>query len=385
MKRFAVVPAVLCCLSVFNCFSAYAEDTENTEIVEIVENIEDIENTENIETSGNIEVSAKAAVVISADTGEIIYSHNSGEKLPMASTTKIMSVLITLESGGLDVPFVVDSDAIRVEGSSMGLQEGDTVTKYALCCGMLLPSGNDAANAAAVAVAGSIEKFADMMNKRAQELGLSKTYFVTPSGLEGTGHGSSAEDMAVLAAEALKNKTFREICSSETIKLEFGNPPFPRWLKNTNKLLSLYSGTYGVKTGFTDEAGRCLVSACCRDGKNLVCVTLNDPNDWNDHMNLYDFCFSRVESVTPDIPQDLQLNLAGSYNDKISVTAGGVIAGITTTENNCSDLTYTVSAPPFVYAPVSVGDELAELIISLDGKEIRRIPLYATENAEYKP
>ncbi|MDE6784590.1 MAG: D-alanyl-D-alanine carboxypeptidase [Ruminococcus sp.] len=385
MKKFAVIPAVLCCLAVADCIPAHAEDIENTEIIDSIENIDDTENVETAGNVGNIEVSAKAAVVISADTGEIIYSHNSSEKLPMASTTKIMSVLLTLESGGLDIPFVVDSDAIRVEGSSMGLQEGDTVTKYALCCGMLLPSGNDAANAAAVAVAGSIEKFADMMNKRAQELGLSKTYFVTPSGLEGTGHGSSAEDMAVLAAEALKNKTFREICSSETIKLEFGNPPFPRWLKNTNKLLSLYSGTYGVKTGFTDEAGRCLVSACCRDGKNLVCVTLNDPNDWNDHMNLYDFCFNRVETVIPDIPQDLQLDLAGSYSDKINVTAGGGIAGITIGADGCGDLTYTVSAPPFVYAPVSAGDELAELIISLNGREIRRIPLYAAENAEYKP
>lgn len=358
MKKFAVIPAFLCCLGALNCIPAYAED---------------------------IDVSAKAAAVISADTGEIIYSFNSSEKLPMASTTKIMSVLLTLESGGLDIPFTVDSNAIRVEGSSMGLQEGDIVTKYALCCGMLLPSGNDAANAAAVAVAGSIENFADMMNKRAQKMGLSRTYFVTPSGLEGTGHGSSAEDMALLAAEALKNETFREICSSETIKLEFGNPPYPRWLKNTNKLLSLYSGTYGVKTGFTDEAGRCLVSACCRDGKNLVCVTLNDPNDWNDHMNLYDLCFNRTETVIPDIPQDLQLDIAGSYSDKISVTAGSEIAGITVGADSCADFEYTVSAPPFVYAPVSEGDELAELIISTDSREVRRIPLYAAEDAAYKP
>ena len=184
----------------------------------------------------NPEVSAKAAVVISADTGEEVYSLNSGEKLPMASTTKIMSALLCIESGDLYTPFTVDSDAIHVEGSSMGLQEGDTVTKYALCCGMLLPSGNDAANAAAVRISGSNEKFAGLMNSRAQEIGLSKTFFVTPSGLEGDGHGSSAHDMAILASVALRNDTFREICSSESIKLEFGNPPYTRWLKNTNKL-----------------------------------------------------------------------------------------------------------------------------------------------------
>ena len=329
-----------------------------------------------------IEVSAKAAVVISADTGEILYSKNSNEKLPMASTTKIMSTLICLESGNLYEPFTVDSDAIHVEGSSMGLQEGDIVTKYALCCGMLLPSGNDAANATAVKIAGSIEAFADLMNEKAREIGLTKTFFVTPSGLEGERHGSSAYDMAILASEALKNDLFREICSSETIKLEYGNPPYTRWLKNTNKLLSLYSGTYGVKTGFTDEAGRCLVSACERDGKNLICVTLNDRNDWNDHIALYDSCFELAKNISPELPESIQLELAGAENDKISVRAEPV--EFTVLSANKGDFEYIVNTPPFIYAPVNEGDEIASLSICYNNKEIRKIPLYAEENAEYK-
>ncbi|MCM1132687.1 MAG: D-alanyl-D-alanine carboxypeptidase [Ruminococcus flavefaciens] len=329
-----------------------------------------------------IEISAKAAVVISADTGEILFEKNSSEKLPMASTTKIMTTLICLESGNLDEPFVVDSDAIHVEGSSMGLQEGDTVTKYALCCGMLLPSGNDAANATAVKIAGSIEAFADIMNDKAKELGLTKTYFVTPSGLEGEGHGSSAYDMAVLASTALRNDIFREICSSETIKLEYGNPPYTRWLKNTNKLLSLYSGTYGVKTGFTDEAGRCLVSACERDGKNLVCVTLNDRNDWNDHIAMYDECFKLAKTVSPDIPENIQLDIAGSDRDKISVRAESV--DFTSLSADSGDFECVVNAPPFIYAPVSEGEELATMSIYYKNREIKQIPLYSAENAEYK-
>ncbi len=329
-----------------------------------------------------IEVSAKAAVVISADTGEVLYSKNSDEKLPMASTTKIMSTLICLESGNLYEPFTVDSDAIHVEGSSMGLQEGDIVTKYALCCGMLLPSGNDAANATAVKIAGSIEAFADLMNEKAREIGLTKTFFVTPSGLEGEGHGSSAYDMALLASEALKNDLFREICSSETIKLEYGNPPYTRWLKNTNKLLSLYSGTYGVKTGFTDEAGRCLVSACERDGKNLICVTLNDRNDWNDHMALYDSCFEIAGNISPELPENIQLELAGAENDKISVCAEPL--EFTVLSANKNDFEYIVNSPPFVYAPINKGDEVASLSICYNNREIRKIPLYAAENAEYK-
>lgn len=330
------------------------------------------------------EVSARACVLISADTGEIVYSVNCNQKLPMASTTKIMSTLLCLESGGLDEQFVVDSEAIKVEGSSMGLQEGDIVTKYALCCGMLLPSGNDAANAAAVRISGSIEAFAELMNERAQELGMSRTYFVTPSGLEGEGHGSSAYDMAILAREALKNETFREICSSESIKLEFGNPPFTRWLKNTNKLLSMYDGVYGVKTGFTDEAGRCLVSACERDGERLICVTLNDRNDWNDHMAVYNYGFETVKTVEPDVPEGLELELAGADEDKITVTAGDIPLTVTTLSGNPEDFEYRVISSPFVYAPVSEGDELAQLEISFNGREVSRIPLYATENAPVK-
>ena len=187
MKRSAVTAAVLASV----CVMLPAEDAYGAEMPE---------------------TSAKAAVIISADTGEIIGSHNCDEKLPMASTTKIMTALICLESGSLDEQFVVDSSAIKVEGSSMGLCEGDIVTKYDLCCGMLLPSGNDAANASAVCVSGDVVKFAELMNKRAAEIGMSNSFFVTPSGLDAKGHGASAYDMALLAREALRNDIFREIC-----------------------------------------------------------------------------------------------------------------------------------------------------------------------------
>lgn len=321
------------------------------------------------------EISAKGAVLISADTGEIVFEKNSTEKLPMASTTKIMTVLLCLESGNLDEEFTVDSEAIKVEGSSMGLQEGDIVTKYALCCGMLLPSGNDAANAAAVKLAGSIPAFAEKMNDKAKQFGLSHTYFVTPSGLEGEGHGSSAYDMAILAAEALKNETFREICSCETIKLKFGNPPYDRWLKNTNKLLSMYDGVYGVKTGFTDEAGRCLVSACERDGENLICVTLNDRNDWNDHIAMYDYGFEAVHTVDTVIPDNLSVQVVGGECESVGLSADSV--SFTALDALPADFQYRVISSPFVYAPIKKGDETAQLEISFNGREIRRIPLYA--------
>lgn len=330
------------------------------------------------------EISAKAAVLISADTGEIIYEHNSSKKLPMASTTKIMTTLLCLESGGLYEEFVVDSEAIRVEGSSMGLREGDIVTKYALCCGMLLPSGNDAANAAAVRIAGNIEDFAVMMNDRAREMGLSRTFFVTPSGLEGEGHGSSAYDVAILAREALKNEMFREICSQTSIQLEFGNPPYKRWLKNTNKLLTMCDGVYGVKTGFTDEAGRCLVSACSRDGMELICVTLNDRNDWEDHSRLYDYGFSCVRKTEIPLPDEFELDLAGADSDKLTVALKELPVTVTSSGIDTEKISFRVIASPFVYAPVNCGDEAAQLEISFGGREIRRIPLYAKEDAGVK-
>ena len=326
------------------------------------------------------EISAKAAVVISADTGEIVYEKNCREKLPMASTTKIMTALLCIESGGLDVPFVVDSEAIKVEGSSMGLQEGDIVTKYALCCGMLLPSGNDAANAAAVRIAGSIPAFAELMNEKARALGLSHTFFVTPSGLQGEGHGSSAYDMAILAREALKQPVFREICSKNSMKLCFGNPPYERWLKNTNKLLSTCEGVYGVKTGFTDEAGRCLVSACERGGMRLICVTLNDRNDWQDHSSLYDFGFGKVRLVKPEVKQLPELDAVGGEADKLKLRCGDDIPGITVVGASAEDLGLRLIASPFVYAPVKEGEEAASLRVSFKGRDIVDIPLFSAEN-----
>lgn len=266
----------------------------------------------------------------------------------------------------------------------MGLQEGDIVTKYALCCGMLLPSGNDAANAAAVKIAGSIEAFADMMNERAREIGLSRTYFVTPSGLDGEGHGSSAYDMAMLAREALKNETFREICSSESIKLSFGNPPYDRWLTNTNKLLTMYDGVFGVKTGFTDEAGRCLVSACERDGKSLICVTLNDKNDWNDHIAMYEYGFSTARNVEIPIPQQYELDLVGAEEDRIILTADEKPVTVTVYEYDKEDFSFEVLSSPFVYAPVKAGEQLAQLRILCDGREVKCVPLMAAADCTIK-
>lgn len=327
------------------------------------------------------EVSAKACVLIEEKTGRIVYEKNSSQKLPMASTTKIMTTLLCLESGNLDDEFIVDSEAIKVEGSSMGLTEGDIVTKRALCYGMMLPSGNDAANATAVKLGGTIEKFADMMNERAAEIGMTRTCFVTPSGLEGEGHGSSAFDMALLAREALRNKDFAEICSQSKAKVVFGNPPYERWLVNSNKLLAMYDGVKGVKTGFTDEAGRCLVSACERDGVSLICVTLNDKDDWNDHVKTYDYGFSVLKASELSSDEIIHMSVAGGTEESVPVKADGAITIGTDgmTENR---ITTEIFLPPFTYAPVNIGDTLGELKYYYDGRYVDSIPVKAMKTIE---
>ncbi len=294
-----------------------------------------------------------------------------------------MTTLLLIESGNLDEEFVVDSEAIKVEGSSMGLVEGDIVTKYALCCGMLLPSGNDAANASAIKIAGSIEAFAELMNKRAAEIGMTKSFFVTPSGLDGTGHGASAFDMALLAREALKNDVFREICSKETVKLSFGNPPYDRWLKNTNKLLSMYDGVYGVKTGFTDEAGRCLVSACERDGKNLICVTLNDKNDWQDHIAMYNYGFKQVHMLDYELPECFSSDVVGGDVSSINMKSENTIP-ICTLNLNKEDFSFKVKSVPFLYAPIEEGQQTGTLEITYKNRSVAETPLFAAQSCEYK-
>lgn len=325
-----------------------------------------------------ISLSAECAVVINADTNGIIYGKNEQRQHAMASTTKIMTALITLESGDLDRPFTADSMALRVEGTSMGLREGDTVTRRALCYGMLLPSGNDAANAAAVNIAGSLSAFAELMNKRAAQIGMEDTHFVNPSGLDADGHYTTAYDMALLASEALKNKDFREICGLKSAKVSFGSPAADRTLRNSNKMLAMYEGCIGVKTGFTDNAGRCLVTAAERNGCTVIAVTLHAPDDWNDHRKLLDLGFSRVKPFTVQT-EAFAAEVAGGTSDTVPVSAGeNPVFGLTDSESD--RITVSYSMPPFVYAEIVKGDIIGYADIKLGDTVLKRIPLRADED-----
>lgn len=324
-------------------------------------------------------ISAVSAIVIEAQTGTVLWEHNSREKRAMASTTKIMTALLTIEAGDLDREFTVDPLAIMVEGTSMGLREGDRVSRRDLLYGILLPSGNDAANAAAVSVSGSMTAFVKLMNSRARELGLNDTHFATPSGLDADGHYTTACDLARLAAYALRDDTFREIVGCSSADVEFGNPPYKRTLYNSNKMLKRYDGAIGVKTGFTDNARRCLVSAAERDGATLVAVTLNAPDDWNDHTKMLDYGFTQVRAYPLETSCAEKVAVAGT-GQSVGVYAHKTTLALTTEQR--TKLTRRVLLPGFVYGSVERGDKLGELLFLIDGEVVGRVPLFADGNVD---
>ena len=230
-----------------------------------------------------LEVSATAAVLMDADMGQVLYEKNGDRQMLIASTTKIMTALVVLEHAAPDDVITVTPDHMA-EGSSMYLRAGETVRVEELLYGLLLCSGNDAA-LALTECAGGLTPFVALMNEKAAALGMAHTSFANPNGLDADGHYSTARDMAVLAAAAVENPTFRRICSSRSVTIG------QRTMENHNRLLRQVEGCVGLKTGYTRAAGRTLVSCAERDGCRLVAVTLQDGNDWADHAALYDYGF----------------------------------------------------------------------------------------------
>ena len=271
------------------------------------------------------------------------------EFVSIASTTKIMTALLTLElgEGQLDEPFNV-GDEVKVEGSALGIKPGAEVTLRLLAWGMLLSSGNDAAAAAAMRLGGSFEGFAALMNERAKEIGMENTVFVTPSGLDAENQGSCAKDLALLACEALQNPDFRDICEETNGHMTVGGVEY--WMTNHNRLLKEYDGCIGIKTGFTDSAGRCLVSAAEKDGAVMVSVVLHDPDDWADSKTLLDWGFSQLQT------KELVCHLSGTT---ISATPA---EDAQKAEQDSSLSPYTLRQRQSVSVSLAPGEQLTEVV-----------------------
>ena len=320
------------------------------------------------------EVSAQSAILIDAQSGRVLFEKNADERRLLASTTKIMTGLLVCETQDLAREISVPAEAAGVEGSSLYLKAGERVTIETLLYGLMLRSGNDAAVALAIASGGSVEAFCARMNERAQELGMQNTHFENPNGLDGEEQFSTARDLSKLAAAAMENETFRKVVSSK----HFSSGA--RSFTNHNKLLWRVEGCDGVKTGYTKKAGRILVASAARDGRRLVCVTMNDPDDWRDQSALFDYGFSafRLKSVVRCGEAVGSAAVVGSGTKRVGLLAGGDFS-YPLAENETIET--VLHAPGFVYAPVLPG-QAGVLEILVSGKRVGEVPVLYEEAVE---
>lgn len=315
-----------------------------------------------------LDIAAETAVVMEAETGAILYEKNPDQKMLLASTTKILTALVVLEKCALDEEVEIRREYTAVEGSSIYLKPGETVTVENLLYGLILESGNDAAVALACHTAGSTEAFAELMNEKAAELGAVNSGFQNPHGLDAEGHFSTARDLALILAAAMENEAFSKISGTKSIT--FGD----RYYANHNKLLWQCDGVIGGKTGYTKSAGRTLATCAERDGMRLICVTMNDKNDWADHAALYDWAYGAYTLVNVCAEREIWGEvpvISGIYGSAEVVTEEAFSCLI----EKGKELDVHVELPRFVYAGVSGGSTAGAITISLDGRPIKTVRL----------
>lgn len=319
-------------------------------------------------------LSARRAVAVDGVTGRILYSKAEEEQALIASTTKIMTALVVCEQCNVLSRFKIPKEAVGIEGSSMYLKEGEILTIQELLYGLMLSSGNDAAVALAIFCGGNPSDFVELMNDKARLLGLTGTHFANPNGLDAPDHHSTAKDLATLAAYAMENPIFAKTVSTKTISAG------GRYLRNHNKLLWMVPGADGVKTGYTKAAGRALVSSATREGRRIVAVTLDAPDDWNDHKKLLEDGFTQYR-VTHILSR-------GDKVGTLPVVGGEGSVPLLSEENFDYALApqdrpqVVIAGKRFVYAPVEAGEKAGFAYVMLGGKAVGKIPLVYGETVE---
>ena len=322
-------------------------------------------------------LSAEKAIVLDASTGRVLYEKNADSRSLIASTTKIMTALVVCEQCNVLDRMEIPKEAVGIEGSSMYLREGEVLTLQELLYGLMLQSGNDAAVALAIYCGGTVEGFAELMNDKARALGLKDSHFVNPNGLDEPGHYATARDLAILASYAMENPVFYQTVSAKSVRVG------ERSLRNHNKLLWRVEGADGVKTGYTKAAGRILVSSATRNERRLICVTINAPDDWNDHGMLLEDGFRRYSPC----------RLVTKGQRLASIPIAGGTAGFaellaehdfefSLAEGERTELSF--SGPGFVYAPVAEGAEAGFAHILVDGVPVGKVPMVYGRTVEIK-
>ena len=322
-------------------------------------------------------ISAHKAILLDADTGRALYEKDADSRSLIASTTKIMTALVVCEQCNVLDRMRIPKEAVGIEGSSMYLKEGEILTIQELLYGLMLSSGNDAAVALAIYGGGTVEGFVGLMNDKARNLGLKNTHFENPNGLDSPGHYSTARDLAVLAAYAMENPIFAQTVSTKTVKIG------QRSLRNHNKLLWRVDGTDGVKTGFTKAAGRILVSSATRDGRRLICVTLNDGNDWQDHATLLEDGFSRytLKEILNEGDAVGTMEIAGGEAQRVQLLADGDFAYPLAKDERVSMI---LSGPGFAYAPVVQGQKAGVAYICIGESCVGKVNVVYAQTVEQK-
>lgn len=300
--------------------------------------------------------SAGAAILVHPASGRVLFAKNENKRMLMASTTKLMTALTTVQRLSPETTAEIKEEWTRVEGSSMYLHPGEHCSVRDLLEGLLLASGNDAALALAGLAGGDTETFVAAMNAKAAEMGLDNTHFDNPHGLDSPGQYSTAADLAVIMREVCREPVLREIIGMRSA--DVGG----KVLENHNKLLRSCRGVFGGKTGYTKAAGRCLVTCCERDGMEFICVTLSDPDDWRDHEALYDWAYGKYHQVT--VGEPLPMKVIGGEAD--AVCAAPEESAVLCLEEN-EGYTAEVALPPFLFAPVPDGERVGLMTVRTDG------------------
>lgn len=328
---------------------------------------------------------AKSAIVIDAATGKILYSRNAEEKRYPASTTKIMSAIVALEHSNLDDIVTASKNAASTEGSTLWLTEGEKLKMLDLLYGIMLVSGNDATVAVAEHISGSVEKFAQLMTEKAHAIGANDTHFTNSSGLPDPNHFTTAHDLARITAYGYKKPLFTEIVSTKNKVIPWAGKDFGRDLYNENRMLWLYEGGNGVKTGYTDAAGRCLVSGAKRNGIQLITVVLDSDTMWDDSIALLDFGFAQVKPETIVNENDIlkTIRVTNGKSDAVKLIAGTNLV-VPISGNDKEEFSTVIDTPNKVEAPVMKGQKLGEAKIFYQKTEIATVDLLADESIERK-
>lgn len=271
------------------------------------------------EAASTVDISAKAAILMDEESGRVLFAENAEQRLPQASLTKIMTALLVIENGDLHKDVVISKNAEETGESSIWLEEGEVLSRNQLLYALMLPSANDAAVALAESVAGSEQEFVSQMNERARELSLKNTHFANPHGLDAEGHYSSAFDLASLTREGLEDPLFRDVVTTKEMSIPWPGHDWERALINRNQLLNRYQGSRGVKTGYTSNAGCCLVGAAQRGDMKLITVVMNSYDMYGDTERLLNYGFDNYEmDVLEESNQTYQVKVSGGTDEIVN-------------------------------------------------------------------